>query len=127
MCWRDYRNGINNGDIYAQQVNRNGQLGVVLEVAFGEDPVSPSFVLRQNYPNPFNPITTIEFALPKSARATLKVFDLLGREVATLVGENLPVGAHKAEWNAGGISSGVYLYRLVAGNFIQTKKLVLLR
>ncbi len=89
--------------------------------------IPTSFLLRQNYPNPFNPTTTIEFALPKSSRATLKVFDLLGREVATVVDENLPVGVHKAEWNAGGFSSGVYLYRLQAGDFVETKKLLLLR
>jgi hypothetical protein len=86
-----------------------------------------NFSLSQNYPNPFNPGTTIEFALPKSTRATLRVFDLLGREVATLVDENLAVGVHRMEWNAGGVSSGVYLYRLHAGDFVQTRKLLLLR
>jgi photosystem II stability/assembly factor-like uncharacterized protein len=85
------------------------------------------FELFQNYPNPFNPSTTIEFELPKSTRVTLKIFDLLGREVATLVDENLAAGVHKSEWNASDFSSGVYFYRLQAGEFSATKKLVLLR
>jgi hypothetical protein len=85
------------------------------------------FALAQNYPNPFNPSTTIEFALPKSVHATLKVFDLLGREVATLVDEQLPPGNYKREWHAQDMASGVYLYRLQAGEFVGTKKLLLLR
>jgi hypothetical protein len=85
------------------------------------------FVLTQNYPNPFNPTTTIEFSLPKTGNVTLKVFDVLGREVATLVDENLPVGVHKAEWNAGGLASGMYFYRLQAGEFVRTKALMLLK
>jgi hypothetical protein len=93
-----------------------------------KDNVPPTaYRLDQNYPNPFNPTTTIEFALPKSSHATLKVFDLVGRELATLVDENLPVGIHKAEWNAGGLASAVYLYRLQAGEFVQTKRLLVLR
>jgi hypothetical protein len=83
--------------------------------------------LAQNYPNPFNPTTTIAFALPKSAHATLKVFDLLGREVATLVDENLAPGVHASKWDASNFSSGVYLYRLWAGQFVEAKKLLLLR
>jgi len=85
------------------------------------------FALAQNYPNPFNPSTTIEFALPKSVHATLKIFDLLGREVATLVDEELPAGNYKREWHAQDMASGVYLYRLQAGEFVGTKKLLLLR
>ncbi len=99
---------------------------IVTSIEFDEN-LPKEYKLSQNYPNPFNPTTTIEFALPKSSRATLKVFDLLGREVATLVDENLPAGVHKAEWNAGGISSGVYFYRLQAGEFSDTKKLILMR
>ncbi len=85
-----------------------------------------TFALFQNYPNPFNPATTIEFALPKSAFVTLKVFNLLG-EVATLVAEQRTPGIHKLNWDARGLASGVYLYRLEAGEFVQSKKLILMR
>jgi len=85
------------------------------------------FQLQQNYPNPFNPTTTIEFDLPKSAFVTLKVYNLLGEEVATLVAEQRAAGIHKFNWDARGLASGVYLYRLEAGNFMQTKKLILMR
>jgi hypothetical protein len=92
------------------------------------EPVLPTkFALEQNYPNPFNPSTTIEFALPKSVHTTFKVFDLLGREVATLVDEQLPAGSYKREWHAQGMASGVYLYRLQAEEYVETKKLLFLR
>jgi hypothetical protein len=91
----------------------------------GELPVS--FELGQNYPNPFNPITTIAFALPRSSHAMLKVFDILGKEVATLVDQELATGRYKVRWDASGFESGVYFYRLQAGEFVQTKKLVLLK
>jgi len=89
--------------------------------------VPTTLFLSQNYPNPFNPNTTIEFALPKSVHATLEIFDLLGREVATLVDEQLPAGSYKREWHAQDMASGVYVYRLQAGEFVKTKKLLLLR
>jgi hypothetical protein len=85
------------------------------------------FELLQNYPNPFNPSTTIEFALPKSAFVTLKVYNLLGEEVATLMAEQQSAGIHKLNWDARGLASGVYLYRLEAGEFVQVKKLILMR
>jgi hypothetical protein len=96
-----------------------------------------AYDLSQNYPNPFssgarsrtagNPTTTIEFALPKASLVTLKIYDLLGNEVATLVSEKLPTGKHQRVWEAKGLASGVYLYRLKAGEFVQTKKLILMR
>ncbi len=86
-----------------------------------------TYKLAQNYPNPFNPATTIEFALPTSAFITLKVYNLLGEEVATLVAEKREAGIHRISWDARGLASGVYLYRVEAGEFIQTKKLILMR
>ncbi len=86
-----------------------------------------SYFLAQNYPNPFNPATTIEFTLPKPAFVSLKVYNLLGEEVATLVSEEHPAGIHKFNWDARGLASGVYLYRLEAGSFRQSKKLILMR
>jgi hypothetical protein len=84
------------------------------------------FVLEQNFPNPFNPSTTFQFSIPSSQFTVLKVYDLIGREVATLVDEQKPAGSHSVRWEASGIASGVYLYKLQSGWFVQTKKLLLL-
>jgi len=86
-----------------------------------------TYVLKQNYPNPFNSSTTIEFSLPGSAYVSLKVFNLLGEEVAALVSEQLSTGRHEVKWDASGFPSGVYLYRLQAEGFAETKKLLLLK
>jgi hypothetical protein len=96
-------------------------------INFAETKIPQSYFLAQNYPNPFNPSTTIEFAIPKSAFVTLKVYNLLGEEVATLVAEQREAGIHKLNWDAKGLASGVYLYQLEAGSFKQSKKLILMR
>ncbi len=85
------------------------------------------FSLNQNYPNPFNPSTTISFTLPSRSFVTLKIFDLLGREVAIIVSEEMSAGNYTRKWNAANMSSGIYFYRLQAGSFTETKKLVLLK
>jgi len=83
--------------------------------------------LSQNYPNPFNPTTTIRFSLPKREHVTLKVFDVLGREVATLVDGVKDAGEHSVVWNDAYVSSGVYFYRLTTPQFSQTKTMVLIK
>ncbi len=85
------------------------------------------FVLEQNYPNPFNPTTVIRYHLPATVDVTLTVYDLLGREVTTLVNERLSAGVHEAALSTYGLSSGVYFYRLSAGSFVETKRLVVLK
>jgi len=85
------------------------------------------FILRQNYPNPFNPSTTISFSLPSSSFVTLQVFDVLGREVSTLMSRKLSAGTYSQKWNASDLPSGVYFYRLQAGEFAETRKLQLLK
>jgi hypothetical protein len=82
--------------------------------------------LQQNYPNPFNSTTTIQFTLPKRLAVTLKLYDILGGEVATLVDEELEPGEYKVTFEAGGLPSGVYFYRIQAKGFVQTRKLTLL-
>jgi hypothetical protein len=84
-------------------------------------------VLKQNYPNPFNPSTNIRFELPKASHVNVAVFDILGREVSVLVNERRDAGVHEVKFDASGLSSGVYFYRLRAERFVQTRKLVLLR
>jgi len=85
------------------------------------------FKLSQNYPNPFNPSTTIEFDLPKTSEVTLKIFNTLGEEVATLVSDRLNSGTYSYDWNASNMASGVYLFRLEAGDFIEIKKMILMK
>jgi hypothetical protein len=93
-----------------------------------------TYKLEQNYPNPFNPITTIKYQIPKLSFVTLKVYDVLGSEIITLVNEEKPVGSYQIEFDATILSSGIYFYRLQAlptgrqaGSFVETKKMVLLR
>lgn len=86
-----------------------------------------AFALHQNYPNPFNPATTITFQLASRSQASLRIFNLLGQEIATLVNAELPTGPHSFRWNAEGFSSGVYVYQLEAEGFLATRKLVLTR
>jgi len=93
-----------------------------------EEPWVPSaFLLRQNYPNPFNPSRTIPFNLPSKSFVSLKVYNLLGSEVTTIVSEEMSAGNYSRQWNATGVPSGVYFYRLHAGSSAEVKKLVLLR
>ncbi len=90
--------------------------------------LSPStFFLAQNYPNPFNPNTTIEFSLPKASQVTLKIFNTLGEEVATLLKEKRQAGKHNIVWNAGNLPSGVYMYRLEGEGFVETRRLLLMK
>jgi hypothetical protein len=85
------------------------------------------FGLKQNYPNPFNPSTMISFDLPKKSFVSLKVFDVLGREMATILSEEILAGTYTKQWNANGLPNGFYFYRMQADNFVDTKKLILLR
>ncbi|MBU1680267.1 MAG: T9SS type A sorting domain-containing protein, partial [Bacteroidetes bacterium] len=85
------------------------------------------FNLEQNYPNPFNPATIINYTLENQSYVSLKIFDMLGREVAKLIDEPMSPGNHAVQWNAQGFSSGVYFYQLKTGSIIQTKKMILLR
>jgi photosystem II stability/assembly factor-like uncharacterized protein len=85
------------------------------------------FELFQNYPNPFNPSTTIKYSIPELSFVTIKIYDVLGSEVAVLVNEEKSEGSYELNWNASNISSGVYFYQLKAGEFLQTKKMILLR
>lgn len=93
----------------------------------GERNTPIEFSVSQNYPNPFNPSTTITFTLPAKSFMTLIVFDSLGREVLKLISEEMPPGSYLRKWNAEGLSSGAYFFRLQAGSYIETKKLVLLK
>ncbi len=89
--------------------------------------VISNFKLMQNYPNPFNPTTTINYHIPELSFVTLEVYDVLGNETATLVNEEKPAGIYEIEFDGGGLPSGIYFYSLSAGNFLSTKKIILLK
>jgi hypothetical protein len=86
-----------------------------------------AFELEQNYPNPFNPSTKINYSVPQLSQVQIKVFDVLGNEIETLVNEEKPAGTYELTWNAANLPSGVYFYRIQAGSFIDTKKMILLK
>ena len=92
-----------------------------------EGGIPSEFLLNQNYPNPFNPKTVVSFQLPVASRVKLVVYDLLGREVKVLMEEKKEVGKHEVMWDAGGCASGVYICRMTAGDFVDSKKLLLVR
>jgi hypothetical protein len=99
----------------------------VTGIAENETNLPIEYALKQNYPNPFNPVTTIKYQIPELSFVTLKVYDVLGSEIITLVNEEKPVGSYEVEFNAAGLPSGVYFYQLNAGEFINTKKMILLK
>jgi hypothetical protein len=100
---------------------------IVTGIAENETNLPIEYALKQNYPNPFNPSTKIKYSIPQSSNVVLKVFDILGNEIETLVNEEKSVGIYEVQFDATGISSGVYFYTLTAGNFVENKKMVLLR
>jgi len=99
----------------------------ITEVTNKRNAVPDAFQLFQNYPNPLNPTTTITFFIPTRSTASLKVFDILGREVSTIVSGELQAGSYTRQWSAANMSSGVYFYRLEAGSFVKTMKLVVVK
>jgi photosystem II stability/assembly factor-like uncharacterized protein len=136
-----YNNGLSNGTIlsfavqdsivfagtYGMGIWRRSVSELITGVKKENDAIPSEFRLFQNYPNPFNPSTIISFTLPSRSFVSLKVFDLLGREVATIVSEEMPSGSYSRQWNAVNISSGIYFYRLQAGAYTETRKLVILK
>ena len=89
--------------------------------------VHAEYSLKQNYPNPFNPSTVISWQSPVGSRQTIKVFDVLGNEVTTLIDEYKPAGEYEVEFDASRLSSGIYFYQLTAGEFVQTRKMILMK
>jgi hypothetical protein len=111
-----------------KQIDNDGKFKYSQEVEVVISQTPQMFALMQNYPNPFNPITTIGFTLQESGMTTLKIYDAIGREVATLVNENLETGVyHQRIFDAGNLAAGVYFYTLRSGSFTATKKLVLIK
>jgi hypothetical protein len=123
----DQASGTWTAVIYGTTCSGNWGPATVVSVEKVASGIPERFVLAQNYPNPFNSSTTIQFALPIASHVSIKVYNELGVEVATLVDKHLPPGEYKTTWNAADIASGVYLYRIQAGDFVETKKMLVLK
>jgi len=122
LTWMDNRLNREFINVYAKKI------GTAVTSVTGDDPELPrSVTLYSAYPNPFNPSTRIEYSVPESQHVILKIFDVLGREITTLVNEVKTPGRHEVTFNADPLPSGVYLYRIEAGGFTQTRRMVLLR
>jgi hypothetical protein len=118
--------GVMGNYSYCMGIKIDGQIyGTITQVSVEKEQLPNQYQLFQNYPNPFNPATKIEFETPITSFITLKIFDFLGRELTTLVSEELEAGHHSRIWNASNYSSGVYFYSLQSGKYSQTKKLIL--
>ncbi len=123
---------ISGGDIYHSEepVSIPAAMHVADQSGVDDDIVNnlPAiFALNQNYPNPFNPVTTIKYSLPDASDVSLDIYDILGRKVITLVDEYQPAGYHQAVWNADQYATGMYFYKIKAGDFTKTKKMLLLK
>ena len=103
----------------------NGGATFIEEEKFTEMP--DNYFLSDNFPNPFNPTTKIRYSVPHLTQVKIKVFDILGNEIETLVNSEKPAGTYELAWDAVNLPSGVYFYQLRAGNFINTKKMILLK
>ena len=140
--WQDY--SVNLPNVIVSELEINNISGKIRAATYGrglwesrlnqttvfveeEHKIPTAFQLIQNYPNPFNPSTIIGYDLPKEGMVSIKIYDMLGREVKTLINEEKSTGSYNINFDASGLPSGVYFYRLQAGSFTETKKLVLLR
>jgi hypothetical protein len=127
MCYSFYNDDQSWGDVSRWSHTWIGALWNPVGVEYEEGQPVTEYALTQNYPNPFNPSTQIKFALKESGYVTLKVYDALGKEVATLIKGDYASGSYNVSFDASGLSSGIYFYRLETGSFVQTNKMMLLK
>lgn len=120
--WADQSPSGNLQAVQVQQIS-----AVVTDLEGNKDNLPVSYELKQNYPNPFNPTTEIAFTLANQENVSLVVYNIIGQEVATLISSPMSAGSHAVKFNAANLSSGIYLYRLKAGNFVSIKKMILLK
>jgi len=111
----------------APQVTMLSWFDIPTGVRETNDATPVEFKLSQNYPNPFNPSTIIKFAIPQSEFVTMKVYDVLGKEVSTIINKNLTSGSYEVNFDASGLAAGMYIYQIKAGNFVSAKKMMLLK
>jgi hypothetical protein len=118
--------GVTGDGWYIDDIKLTGYCGTL--VGISENPAIPKrFALSQNYPNPFNPSTTIKYQLPKESLVKITVFDVLGKQVGVLVNEKKNAGFYEVDFNSEGLASGLYLYKIEAGDFTDVKKMMLIK
>ena len=117
--------GFGNAEVYLVKTDGNGIVSSVKDD--GNNSIPAEYALHQNYPNPFNPSTSISYSIPKQAHVRLQIFNPLGQLIATLVDQDKPPGTYTVIWDAGTRSSGLYFYRIAAGEFVQTRKALFLK
>jgi hypothetical protein len=138
--WTEINTGLTDNFIKSLAINSSGYIfagtltkgvfrSINSTITFADNSITTlsTFSLAQNYPNPFNPATTIKYQIPELSFVTLKVYDVLGGEIATLVNEEKPAGGYEVEFNKTELPSGIYFYRLQADNYIETRKMVLMK
>ncbi|NOS84890.1 MAG: T9SS type A sorting domain-containing protein [Ignavibacteria bacterium] len=120
---------VNTYNLRGAKINNTvyGDTSGLTGISLNEAEIPANYSLSQNYPNPFNPQTKIKFAVPKASFTKLVIYDLLGREVTTLVDEELKPGTYEADWDGSNFSSGVYFYKIISGDYVETKKMVLMK
>ena len=123
--FNDNNTGWTVGDSGTILKTTNGGVSFVEEQEIDE--IATNYSLTNNYPNPFNPSTKIKYSVPKSSNVVIKVFDILGKEIETLVNEEKQTGTYEITWCAENLPSGIYFYRIQAGDFVETKKMILLK
>lgn len=119
--WNDNRDG--NNEIYYKR----DPTGNPTEIVNTNLEIPMTFSLKQNYPNPFNPSTIISFQLPVNSQVSLKVFDVMGREVQTIVNDRLQAGTYESTFDGSGLNSGVYIYKLMTDGFTESKTMLLVK
>ena len=139
LSWKQINTGLNTPDIYSLFVNGDRifagidggiywrSISEITGINKKDTKIPVHYSLSQNYPNPFNPVTKIEYSIPKSSLITLKVYDILGREISTLVNEEKPAGSYQVEFNGSRLASGIYFYKIQAGNYSSVKKMILIK
>lgn len=119
--------GDNLNDLKANSVAAKNKYNSLVGISNYNSQIPDRYSLSQNYPNPFNPATTIKFGLSNSGLTSLKIYNILGKEVSKLVNSNLQAGSYEVKWDAASYTSGVYFYRLESNGFIETKRMLLIK
>jgi hypothetical protein len=135
--WIKRNDNLSNSNISIVNITYEGLLYAVTDnglfvssnnvTSVSKNDIPTQFLLQQNYPNPFNPKTTINFSIPQAGFVTIKIYDILGKEIATLINENKNAGYYKVNFDASSLTSGVYIYRITSNNFVQSKKMLLMK
>jgi hypothetical protein len=125
-------NDVSVAKIVLVDINTNKLTNIVIQIVYGTPTLPLDYILFQNYPNPFNPSTTVKFQVPKTSDVRISIYDMLGQEVRTLIAGEVMRGTYTVDWdglNDAGVqmSTGTYIYRMTAGEFMQSKKMILLK